>query len=192
MPRDDDPPRAYSSRLRIVFDGIPLSRDDPRVPDSLRDVLDEGPESSVDRTRSELSSGTWLDREQTAHLFEYLTPLLDDLASTGAVLPFVRTRSWREDPDEIAALISDGSPSAQGVFVDRSLPHAERLAALAEQVQEWEIEALWAAARPATWPQCPQHPDTHPLAPLARPGHAWWHCPVTGQDISPIGRLGRP
>jgi hypothetical protein len=32
-------------------------------------------------------------------------------------------------------------------------PAAERVAALADQVQEWEVEELAAAGRPATWPQ---------------------------------------
>ena len=47
---------------------------------------------------------------------------------------------------------------------------AERAAALApilrdlvDQVQEWAGEALWIAGASAVWPQCPGHPNAHPL-----------------------------
>ena len=78
---------------------------------------------------------------------------------------------------------------SQGIRVQVSLPALERLADLADQLQEWEIEELAAAGRPATWPECPQHPATHPLAPQARSGQAAWCCPASGQVISVIGAL---
>ena len=68
-------------------------------------------------------------------------------------------------------------------------PAPERLADLADQLQEWEVEELAAAGRPATWPECPQHPDSHPLAPQARGDQAVWCCPASGQVISVIGAL---
>jgi hypothetical protein len=60
---------------------------------------------------------------------------------------------------------------------------------LAEQVQEWELEELAAAGFPATWPQCPDHPNSHPLSPEARGGQALWTCPRTGRRIAVIGGL---
>jgi hypothetical protein len=65
----------------------------------------------------------------------------------------------------------------------------ERLAGPADQLQEWEIEELAAAGRPATWPECPLHPDSHPLAPQASGDQAVWSCPRSGQVISAIGAL---
>jgi hypothetical protein len=53
------------------------------------------------------------------------------------------------------------------------------------------VEELAAQGRPATWPECPIHPDTHPLTPLARDATAVWCCPRTGQVVSAIGALGQ-
>ena len=51
------------------------------------------------------------------------------------------------------------------------------------------MEELAAAGRPATWPECPGHPDSHPLSPEAREGEAAWCCPVSGQVVCSIGTL---
>jgi hypothetical protein len=70
-------------------------------------------------------------------------------------------------------------------------PAAEQVAALADQVQEWEVEALAAAGRPATWPQCPEHPASHPLEPaVSADGGAIWRCPRSGLAVCAIGKLG--
>jgi hypothetical protein len=68
---------------------------------------------------------------------------------------------------------------------------AERVAGLAEQVQEWEVEALAGAGRPATWPECPAHPASHPLEPaVSADGAATWRCPRSGLAVGAIGALG--
>jgi len=67
---------------------------------------------------------------------------------------------------------------------------AERVTRLAEQFQEWEIEELAAAGRPATWPECRDHPNSHPLEPVLNESTAAWRCPRTGQMICAIGALG--
>jgi ABC-type uncharacterized transport system ATPase subunit len=74
----------------------------------------------------------------------------------------------------------------QKTGVDRYLP-ADRLADIAQQLQEWELEELAAAGRPATWPECPKHPDSHPLSPRVRDGVAVWSCPRTGRTEYAIG-----
>jgi hypothetical protein len=62
---------------------------------------------------------------------------------------------------------------------------------LAGDVQEWEIEELAAAGQPATWPECPGHPDAHPLEPFVDRGNvAVWRCPRAGRVIGEIGTLG--
>jgi hypothetical protein len=75
---------------------------------------------------------------------------------------------------------------SRGIRVQVGLPLPERLADLADQLQEWEVEELAVAGRPATWPE---HPDSHPLAPQARRDQAVWCCPASGQVISIIGAL---
>ncbi len=113
------------------------------------------------------------------------------MRNSGAIVPVVReeahddlgleyVHAWIELPE---------SAGAQGICVQVSLPPPERLADLADQLQEWEIEELAAAGRAATWPECPERPDSHPLAPQARGDRAVWCCPLSGQVISGIGAL---
>jgi hypothetical protein len=125
-----------------------------------------------------------------------LEPILRDLRSSGAIVPDVVEEAHDDPgPDRVAAWIQPPSnPDSQGVgsqciYVQVDLAAPERLAELADQIQEWEVEELCAAGRPATWPECPQHPDSHPLAPEARGVQAAWCCPRTGQVIDPIGAL---
>ena len=94
-------------------------------------------------------------------------------------------------PQNIIEMLHAGSRDvgSRGIHVQVSLPPPERLADLAHQLQEWEVEELAAAGRPATWPECPEHPDSHPLAPQARGGQAVWCCPASGQVISVVGSL---
>ena len=80
---------------------------------------------------------------------------------------------------------------SRGVWVELAASRAEQVARLAEQVQEWEVEELCAAGRSATWPECPEHPNRHPLEPVVTDaGAAIWRCPRTGLAIGPIGALG--
>lgn len=78
-----------------------------------------------------------------------------------------------------------------GVSVERGLPFAEQIVRLADQVQEWAVEALWSARKPAVWPECPDHPDSHPLVARLVTGAdaAVWCCPRTNAVKFPIGRL---
>ncbi|HSZ38402.1 MAG TPA: hypothetical protein VK817_00440 [Trebonia sp.] len=46
---------------------------------------------------------------------------------------------------------ADGS--AQGVSAMAPQPLPQRIASVADQVQEWAVEALWQAGRPATFPR---------------------------------------
>ena len=113
------------------------------------------------------------------------------MRSSGAIVPDILEEAHDDfGPDCVCAWIqTPGGAGSQGIRVQVSLPAPERLADLADQLQEWEIEELAAAGRPATWPECPQHPDTHPLAPQARGDQAAWCCPASGQVISVIGAL---
>jgi hypothetical protein len=68
-------------------------------------------------------------------------------------------------------------------------PLAQRIASVADQIQEWAVEARWHAGRPATWPGCPHHPDSHPLMAAVREGRAVWICPRAGDLVSDVGHL---
>jgi len=133
---------------------------------------------------------------ERAELRASLEPILRDMRSSGAIVPRVVGEAHDDPrPDGVSAWIQppDGASShdvgSRGIHVQVSLPPPERLADLADQLQDWEVEELAAAGRPATWPECPQHPDSHPLAPRASGDQAAWCCPASGQVISVIGAL---
>ena len=157
-----------------------------------------GPEAAqaARRSRQLMRNPRPLTDAERADLRAAMEPVLRDLRGSGAIVPDVVEQA-REDlgPDCVPAWIQPPGTAgslvagSQGIRVLLGLSLPERLADLADQLQEWEVEELAAAGRPATWPECPEHPDSHPLAPQARGGQAVWCCPRTGQAISAIGAL---
>jgi hypothetical protein len=132
-----------------------------------------------------------LAADERAVLDAALAPVLRDLRVAGAIVPEVRYEAMEDrGPGYVCAVISPPgrAPGSVGVWVAADQPAAERVAGLAEQVQEWEVEALAAAGRPATWPECPGHPASHPLEAAVSPdGAAIWRCPRSGRAIGAIG-----
>jgi hypothetical protein len=59
---------------------------------------------------------------------------------------------------------------------------------VANQIQEWAIEELWATTA-TNWPRCPRHPDSHPTKASTREATAVWTCPADELVISTIGEL---
>jgi hypothetical protein len=152
-----------------------------------------GPEAAEAARRSlQLSRNPRpLTDAERAELRATLEPVLRDLRSSGAIMPDIIEEAHDDrGPDCVSAWIqTPGGAGSRGIGVLVNLPAPERLADLADQLQEWEVEELAAAGRPATWPECPQHPGTHPLAPETRGGQATWCCPASGQAITVIGAL---
>jgi hypothetical protein len=157
-----------------------------------------GPEAAEATRRSQqlARNPRALTDPERALLRATVEPILRDLRTSGAIVPDVVAEAHDDaGPDRVAAWIQP-APGAdyraigsQGIYVQADLSLPERLADLADQIQEWEVEELSAAGRPATWPECPQHPNTHPLTPEARGDQAAWCCPRTGQVIAGIGAL---
>ncbi|MER7689564.1 hypothetical protein [Streptomyces sp. NPDC097610] len=108
-----------------------------------------------------------------------LDAVLRDLRAQCSVQPDVR-----EPEDDYPGLIlyaPDGS--GQGVY-------GVGLAEVADGVQDWAVEALWAEGESAVWPPCPAHPDSHPLSATVVEGVAVWVCPKEGEvPVCPIGEL---
>jgi hypothetical protein len=125
-------------------------------------------------------------------LSDPLAPVLHDLGNSGAPVPDVRDEPWSDFPGQVTAMLHDTDGTAQGVSVNtlESLP--ERIASVADQVQEWVVEALWRAGRPATWPECPEHRNAHPLTAAVQKDRAVWICPKTSHPVSEIGQLPSP
>ena len=123
-------------------------------------------------------------------LSEALAPMLQDLGTCGVPLAEVRDNQWSDFPGQVTAMLHDADGTAQGVFAMAAEPLPERVASVAGQVQEWAIEALWRAGRSANWPECPEHPNFHPLKPAVQRDRAVWVCPKTHHQMGDIGRLG--
>ncbi|MBS2535274.1 hypothetical protein KGQ20_21145, partial [Catenulispora sp. NF23] len=114
---------------------------------------------------------------------EALETILHDLRAQHAVLPKIRVDA------ELGTVLYAPDGSGQGVSWLGG-PSPEPLAHLADQVQDWAVEALWSAGAPAVWPHCPTHPNTHPLTATVAAGAAVWVCAQSGATVAAIGELG--
>jgi hypothetical protein len=126
-------------------------------------------------------------------LTQALAPVLRDLENTAPVVyPTVRDGDWSGIDGQLTGMVSGPDGSGWGVYVMAAQPVPEQIAMAADQVQEWAVEELCSIGRPTNWPPCPEHPHTHPLAPVVRGGAAVWMCPKTEDVVSDIGRLPEP
>jgi len=121
-------------------------------------------------------------------LRQALEPVLRDLRATGAPALEVLDEEWEQGPPRFASAWLVGESGSFGVSVRVFARKRDRIAKVAEQVQQWVIEDLWPAAAPI-WPPCPNHPDTHPLWVSMIRGIATWTCPRDGTAIAPVGSL---
>jgi len=113
-----------------------------------------------------------------------LAPVLRDVRATGAPEPGVDGYGWVDDPTVASAMLRGDT----GLIVVVDVPEANRIAAAADQVQEWVIEELWGSST-TNWPACPHHRASHPLRPVVLDGVATWICPNDGDPIGPVGSL---
>jgi hypothetical protein len=120
-------------------------------------------------------------------LWESIEPVLHDLRGAGISPPRFEDSDWIVSPNRVAAKLRSPDGDSTGVSVSRSDPVHERVAELADQVQEWAIEELW--GRGSNWPQCPQHPSSHPMQATTRDGAAVWACPADRAVAVAIGTL---
>ncbi|UUU32531.1 hypothetical protein JIX56_22970 [Streptomyces sp. CA-210063] len=122
---------------------------------------------------------------QPPEFTEALAAVLRDLRVQGPVQPDVR-----EEDDYPGVMLFAPDGSGHGVYAEPDGRPAVLLAEVAGQVQGWAVEALWAAGVSAVWPQCPEHPDTHPLRATVEKGAAVWVCPRSGAVACRVGELG--
>jgi hypothetical protein len=125
-----------------------------------------------------------------------MAPVLRDLQASGAIVPDVRYEAHvdggRDGREGVHAWIKGDDTSGWDVWTpaEASSP-AEQVWWLAHKVQEWEIEEQWHAGGSANWPECPEHPGSHPLEPgIDDEDTAVWRCPRSERAICAIGALG--
>jgi hypothetical protein len=79
--------------------------------------------------------------------------------------------------------------SGTGIYVRTGDQVAQRVAMIADQLQDAVVESLPWLGLPAVWPECPDHPDSHPLEAVCDDAAAVWICPRTSRRVGPIGHL---
>ncbi len=119
-----------------------------------------------------------------------LTPVLDDVASTCPVEPQIVDHDWTNDPGQPSAMLRAPDGTEAGISVLAGQPTSLSVSSVAQQVQEWAVEALWGEGLPATWPMCPLHPNAHPLEAAIGNRNAVWCCPSEKKLIARIGEIG--
>ena len=120
-----------------------------------------------------------------------LDVLLPELRRTSGPRPIVEDRTMvnRFGQEVVNAMFLNQKRHGQGIQVpEGDWPH--QLANIADQIQESAVEEFWDQGRPATWPECPFHPASHPLEPVVVAGTALWRCPKTAEPVAALGELG--
>lgn len=117
-----------------------------------------------------------------------LAPVLADLSNTCRVTLRVQEEEWSLALGPSAMVWTpDGTGTGISIVLEDSV--IDQVVSITDQVQEVVIEGLWLAGLPVTWPQCPDHPDTHPLEPTGLSDSAVWRCPASGSVIAELGKL---
>ena len=117
-----------------------------------------------------------------------LAPVLVDLVNATALEPECQDVDWPV-PGTVATMLSVPGAGGAGISLMRGTDATAGVVSVADQVQVWVVEALWSAGRSPVWPECPEHPDAHPLRAVPRSGVPVWICPVSQHQIGPIGSL---
>jgi hypothetical protein len=123
-----------------------------------------------------------------AKLEAALAPVVTDLTSTTSLTPEFEDMDWPLN-GMVGTLLVLPNAGGAGISITRGAGRTDQVVSLADQVQEWVVEALWGSGRAPVWPERPEHPDSHPLRPAARSGAAIWACPSSQDEIGPIGTL---
>ncbi|MEJ7628458.1 MAG: fumarylacetoacetase [Nocardioidaceae bacterium] len=92
-----------------------------------------------------------------------------------------------DDQDHV--MIRDRDGSAFGVDTGLSDDAAEQLWHVSDRLQDGLHESLWSAGLSAVWPECPEHPGTHPLQVRLIAAGVFWVCPKTAAVVASVGRL---
>jgi len=124
-------------------------------------------------------------------LREALQPVLDDLdrSHPGLIEAVLWDRGPRDDPSNGGVLLRDADGHGPILRPQEEADIHVRWQ-VTDTAQEAVVEALWSAGKPAVWPNCPDHPNTHPLNAAISPSRALvWACPLSDRVICAVGDL---
>jgi hypothetical protein len=171
---------------------VPGSPDEAVQLAGMREALGDEAVGHYLRTRDRAQRSRPLTAAERADLQAALDPVLRDLAASGAIMPVIQdegaNQEARYEEEFVLVWFRSADGTGAGIYLPPGPPTADQVARVADQVQEWEIEELAAAARPATWPGCPLHPGSHPLAAEVDGDVAVWRCPRGARPV--IGAIG--
>ena len=94
-------------------------------------------------------------------LADALEPVLNDLGPLATALR-IEPDSWA-GPEAQGAMVWFPDGRGTGIYVRADDQAAQQVAMLADQLQDALVESLPWLGLPAVWPECPDHPDSHPL-----------------------------
>lgn len=120
-------------------------------------------------------------------LEDALDAVVRDLRSTGGIT--LRVAGAPAVAGYGSVLLLSGRRSSTGVLAPVEMSDSERLVHIADQVQEFVFEELARLGLSATWPECPEHPASHPLTPVLAASGPCWQCPKSGDTVGTIGEL---
>ncbi|GAB3812456.1 hypothetical protein [Kribbella italica] len=124
-------------------------------------------------------------------LADALGLVVRDLERTGGLTLRVLDEPVDNSYDyESVWMMSAAAPGRTGLMAPRWFGDAERVVHVADQVQEFILEELWGLGRSATWPECAEHPGSHPLEARLTDDGPGWVCPKSGRTGARIGELG--
>src|ERR1035438_1683273 len=81
-------------------------------------------------------------------LAEALAPVLRDPGNSGSVIPRVEDGQWSDVEGQVTAMLFSPGGSGQGVSAMTGEPLPQRIASVADQVQEWAVEELCSVRGP--------------------------------------------
>lgn len=70
-------------------------------------------------------------------------PILADLAAPSGIEPRVEEQEWQDHPNSASCSLVGPGGSSTGVWISLGQPLVAQVVMLADQVQEWAVEALW-------------------------------------------------
>ena len=101
----------------------------------------------------------------------------------------VTGQSSEVDGERTVWLSLDGDESKLGVVLTSGKPPMDRFVEIAGQIQDWVLETLAGRGHPAVWPECLEHPGTHPLEAFNEASQPVWRCPRSGRSQAGVGAL---
>jgi hypothetical protein len=118
-------------------------------------------------------------------------PVFRDLTATSPVQLQVieRDHDWSPLQDGIFVGVN-GRTSLAGLPIFVAGSDEDRVVEAADKLQEWLVEVLATEGFSTSWPECPDHQNAHPMAPVNDDGVPVWRCPKSGTARFLIGSLG--